>query len=217
VPGVEVWWTLPSITGSVAWEVWAETSDPRDAALPPTSTPAQLIEREPVVNTLKGHLAEDLVAFANDASEACAVVVVKDLRTGQELRSLPQCAEPGAATATFVDHGLGSCDEPPTPESTKLWCASLSDLARADEDDPGNNHCQGIGPGGMAGAGAAGTGADSEEQDAAAEPRKSSSCHYSPATGSVWFGATAIGLGLLASARRRRGQDERGDTSPKRR
>jgi hypothetical protein len=204
VPGVRVGWTLPSIIGLVAWEVWAEARDPEDAAVPPAATPRLLIERERDVIAAR----RDVVAFTNDANEHCAVVVVKDLRTGEESRSQPQCGEPGMPTVTVVDHDLGHCYEPPTVESTALWCADNREDERCTSDEPtltGGQGGSGADRDGHSPRGGADSPAPEPPVDqASSKPRTSSGCRYSPATGNAWLGLAAMGFGLL-SVRRRRG------------
>jgi uncharacterized membrane protein YgcG len=225
VPGVRVESTLPSITGLVAWEMWAETRDPEDAALPPTATPRLFIERErDVIPSLR-----EIVAFANHAKEHCAVVVVKDLRTGEESRSEPQCGALGTPTATVVDHDLGRCAEPPTAASAALWCADNPQDERCATTEPeptGGQGGSGSGGSGSGGSDSGGSGsggsdsgpdrkddsprggtepsnADSGQDVASAKARTSSGCRYSPSTGSSWLGVAAIGLVLLGAGRRR--------------
>jgi hypothetical protein len=196
VPGVGVSWELPTISGMVAWEVWAETSAPSDGAVSQRPGPRQLIDRESEV--IKA--VDDLVVFADDAAEHCVVMVVKDLRTGEESRSEPECQEPGEPISTLADHSLSSCDEPPTPESLSLWC--LGPAHAKDE------RCSGVvqeGSGGQAASGNDSPGGQPSEDDAAATRRDASDggCTYAPAPGSLGFAAAALGVMLMASRRRR--------------
>lgn len=135
-------------------------------------------------------------------------VVVKDLRTGEESRSEPQCQEPEEPTAILVDHDLGRCADPPTPTSTALWCA----------DNPQDERCAATKPeptGGQGGSdsdpdrdddsprgGTDPSGSDSPQHEAS-KARTSSGCRYSPAGESSWLGIAAIGLALLGARRRR--------------
>jgi hypothetical protein len=202
VPGVLVSWRLPSITGLVAWEVWAEVSDPGDAAPRPIPYPRQLIERE-IEGVPSGN---DVVAFASDAGEHCAVVVVKDLRTGDESRSDPKCGEPEEPSSVIVDHDLAGCDEPPTPDSIALWCLDNEKDERCAELEP-------LGPGGNGGAagdspnlpegGRASTPDDSSKGGSASKPRTSSGCRYAPGSGNLSL-AILLGALSLAGAQRAR-------------
>jgi len=195
-PGVGISWTLPPISGMVAWEVWAEVSDPRDGELPPTPRRRQLLDRQAYgVKTV-----HDVVTFTDDATEHCAVMVVKDLRTGDELRSEPACDEPGVATVELADHELSSCAEPPTPESTAVWCLERKNDERCEN-----------GAGGQAGAatapedGMTGNGGASDVD--APGPRRDGSeggCSYSSVRGGLGIGTAALGLLLVAFRRRRR-------------
>lgn len=203
VPGVLVSWQLPSIAGLVAWEVWAETSDVGDAATLPTPTPRQLIERELDVIPL----VSDVVAFASDASEHCAVMVVKDLRTGEESRSDPACGEPEEPSSVIVDHDLASCDEPPTPDSSALWCLDNAKDERCADLEP-------AGPGGNGGSapdvpnrpdgGQTSAPDDSSMSGRASKSRTSSACSYAPPTGNAWLTMVLGALGLAGAQRARR-------------
>jgi hypothetical protein len=181
----------------VAWEAWAETRDPSDGVIAPSPIRPRLIVREPE----SGNTVHGIVTFAEDAAEHCVVTVVKDLRTGMEARSLPQCQEPREPTATLVDHHLEGCNEPPTPESLPLWCKGNA------EDERCADVVQ-AGSGGQAGAGAAIDDAGRTHVDVE-EPtmRRSATeggCNYGPARGSFGLGAASLGVLVFWASRRRR-------------
>lgn len=212
LPGVSVTWKLPGFSSMVAWEVRAEPSDPQNGVETGFS-------RSEVVGR-KGAKAETVevgpVTFADDASDYCVVVVVKDLRTGDESRSEPVCEAPGDAEYERADHELGLCEEPPTPESVPLWCLNH----RFDEhcpDYPGEpgegtgDHASGAQGGQPADAGGrtssatqGGQPTDTDEPTDASRESASGGCQVTPAASGFGLAAAALGALLSFIARRRR-------------
>jgi hypothetical protein len=213
LPAVDVSWQLPAISSVVAWEVWAETSAASDGKVSLTPGP-----RRPITRQRQGQSVHDIVAFADDAVEHCVVMVVKDLRTGEESRSKPKCQDPGEPTSTLVDHHLGNCDEPPTPESLSIWCLGLPDDERCKAIGQGGEGGQagsGTSPpaGGKAGSGAsapvggdAESGASADVAGPAVRDESDGGCNYGASPASFGFGAAALGCLLLLASQRRSGR-----------
>ncbi|HEX2871712.1 MAG TPA: hypothetical protein VHP33_10655 [Polyangiaceae bacterium] len=61
------------------------------------------------------------VGFGVDSSEACALVIVKDLRTGKEV-SGESCSAKQPATTVSTESSLRECTEPPNQAVRSLWC-----------------------------------------------------------------------------------------------
>lgn len=186
VPGVGVSWTLPPIEGLVAWEVWGESADPDAGAVSLTPPRRQLVDRE----RDEISLVSDIVAFDAAATEHCAVIVVKDLRTGEESRSEPQCEEPGEPQAVVTDHQLRSCDSPPT-QAGAGGQAGAGDAAGA-----GGGATDGNDPSVGGDAVASGSGGQRREGD-------DDGCSYVPASSGRSVGVLALGVALWLASRRR--------------
>jgi hypothetical protein len=202
--GVDVTWTVPEVTGMVAWEARADTIDSssRDLALFPFPLVFSGLDRRSAVQA-------GVVAFAEDAADHCAVLVVKDLRTGQEKRSEPLCGTPTKPQGERSDHEMASCEVPPVPEAFDLWCEYHA-------EDP---LCDGVGTAGAPGAigvppvreideptAPAGNGDEpSEGDDPAQTPRLSRGCgcQLAPAGGGIALTAVSVAV-LLGLCRRRR-------------
>jgi hypothetical protein len=183
--GVETFWSPPKPSGMVAWEAHAELAD---SALEPLSPEAPTF----VLSEGDVRPATGRVVFPRDSEEHCAVLVVRDLRTGVEVRSSRACAEPGAPEYSIGDNPFQLCAEPPSEELKERWCEGAS---HADHEV-----CR-AGAAGAAGAGGAradgGAGGAGDAQDDEAVPAKaagsSGGCQY--ASGA--FGNIAATLALL--------------------
>jgi hypothetical protein len=200
--GVQTSWTLPQISGMVAWEAWAEPAKPENGG-------GEVGRVHPLVSGLKSgpQVITGTVAFANDATDHCVVIVIKDLRTGEQQRSEPLCALPRMPSGVVSDNDLEHCESPPTPESLPFWCESL----------PGDARCAGVPPiddgiGGQAGTdehGLAGHSAGGEPlapidpPGIAPESSGDGGCQLVPGSSGV-AAFTASLLALAALARRRR-------------
>lgn len=196
LPGVSVSWEPPDFSSMVAWEVRAQTANARDEV---TSS----LNREALVARKReeGEVIElGQVVFADDASEYCVVLIVKDLRTGKETSSQPVCESPREPEYERADHDLASCDEPPTPESLPLWCAGRP----SDELCPDQVGQAGEGGGGQAGSAQAGQPADVAEPAIATRESPSGGCQLTPGAGSASLATAALGALLSLVTRRRR-------------
>jgi hypothetical protein len=198
-------WKVPPITGMVAWEVRAEATEPWDSRgwrpeQPWVSRSALVFGAGSEAMTQAGE-----VIFAEDASEYCATIVVRDLRTGQELRSEPACDEPGAVEWARSDSPLLACTAPPSEELKPRWCmAHPADELCQPSDSEGGEAGQPAGAGNDAAGGVEGG-----EGGRPAAPRSrashSSSCQFGPADAASGFGALSLAaLALLRSRNSRR-------------
>lgn len=209
LPAVEASWALPDFAGMVAWEVRTEASDPQngvESSLQHSTVVARRREKTDVVDV-------GSVVFADDASDYCVVLVVKDLRTGDEARSEPRCDIPSEAEYERADHKLASCAEPPTPESVPFWCASHQSEVPckassagaggegAGETPSGAEAGQGSGVGGVPGAGEP---ASAGEPAIANRARPRGGCQMAPAVGGIGLLTAAFGALFSLVARRRR-------------
>jgi hypothetical protein len=206
LPGVGVSWEVPAFSGMVAWEVRAEPSEPQNGVEGPLRLPP-LVGRNKSDALQAGqngeHHVVDLgwVAFTDDATDQCVVLVLKDLRTGEESRSQPLCESPGSPEYEVADYHLASCDAPPTPGSLPLWCIGRDRDERCQDLGDG---AAGEGPGGHAGAGGGDGLAVVDEPQAASRASSSDGCQIAPATGGIGVVAAALGAMLSLIARRRR-------------
>lgn len=118
----------------VVWEVSIaqSSSDPESTSFPfPPTLVTGSKDSERLIGAVELSLAAD---------QACALVIVKDLRTGAEVRGdVCHAAEP----ATSINTGgamLSSCTEPPNPAVRDLWCQARNgfqcDLPVADPTAP---------------------------------------------------------------------------------
>jgi hypothetical protein len=154
-----------------------------------------------------------LVTFADDAVEHCVVVIVKDLRTDEEVRSEQTCGEPAEPELMKADHGLRDCWEPPTQEAVPLWCEGRTDAPEICEDD------RVVGQGGAGNDADGGAGTDEQGgrgSDVGAggrrdvpKPRGGTSgadggCQFAPADGAWGPALLALAAFLSGLARRRR-------------
>lgn len=200
--GVRMEWTPPSpIVGRVAWEAYVEL--PERAPAPTPLLP------HPVYTTQLAPVSLGTLVFPADASEFCAVLVVRDVRRGTELRS-QQCGEPGPSVATERDYPLASCAGPPSAELYDAWCELYaSDPQCAVPYDPNTAHPPAPQPLPPAPSGAAGSAA-AGSAGAAGTPPVRTTAHHSddfgcqlargPARGSAW--ALLLAAALLGWRRR---------------
>jgi hypothetical protein len=110
------WSAAEPAIGFTLWEVKVEAEAP-EAGVASGST--QLVF-EPSAEPL----STGMLVFAKAATEFCARVSVKDLRSGTSVTAR-HCEERGAATETYRDFLLGGCTTLPSPELTEAWCAEL--------------------------------------------------------------------------------------------
>jgi hypothetical protein len=200
--GVLTSWDVPELTGMVAWAVRSEVSDPRDQGEGPVDRPSvvsRYVASRPTVSA-------GLVTFADETVDHCVVLIVKDLRTGEEVRSEPKCGEPAEPALMRADHDLRLCAEPPTPESVELWCEGRRDPPEI---------CDGTtsGEGGEAGGGGDGEIGAGGHRDVP-KPRGGTSgsdggCHLARTDG-AWGSALLVLAALLSGVARRRRAAARG-------
>ena len=196
---------LPAINGMVAWEFWAEASQP-DNGVSLNDASGLLSMRSVVVpRGSESPVKTGVVAFSKDATDHCVVVVAKDLRSGEERRSEPLCQPEGEPRFLFLDHALFECTDPPTAEALPLWCEGRR------SNDP---RCVTVG-GGQGGQGGQTT-VDDEVAEAggdAERPRhdrdgeaSDGGCQLASGSGGfgVMFGAWAAAAALLRRRRARR-------------
>jgi hypothetical protein len=177
-------WQPPEVTGMVAWEALAEVDGPQGVSV---------AEEPSFVFSTQGEESAGLVVFPRDATEHCAVLVVRDLRSGNELRSERFCAEPEVGEYAMGDNGLDSCAEPPNEELLEQWCEAVGDEPEA---------CQPAAAGASAGgAGSAEAGGGASGEPTPKKGRSSSGCQLGGGEGS---GAIALFLAVLAAGCRRR-------------
>lgn len=203
--GVSTSWQVPAVTGMVAWETWAEAADPENGEGPVgrehfliggPSTPAKAWS--------------ETVAFFADATDHCIVVVVKDLRTGEERRSDPLCQPVGKLAGAVADNDLGECSAPPTPEALPYWCETQGDDPRCDGvpvvDDGFGGAASFDEPATVAGEHAGGSPSTSGGQPTRRdEPTSEAGGGCQLASTHASFGSLLVGVcGLAALARRRR-------------
>jgi hypothetical protein len=191
--GVAVSWKVPEVTGMVAWEARTDT-------VAPSNNDLALFPYPLVISGLDStnDVGAGVVAFAEDAVEHCAVLVVKDLRTGEEKRSEPLCGTPTKPQYERSDHEMASCEAPPTPEAFDLWCEyhATDPLCAGAAGAPGPVEMRPV--------------RDTDEPagapDSAATraPRLSRGCQLAPANGgfALTTGSVAILLGLFRRRRR---------------
>jgi hypothetical protein len=193
-------WDVPEVAGMVAWEARVELSGPLGDGV--ASDEVAVVGGVDV-----GPVDTGFIVFPSDAEEYCVVLVIEDLRTGEEVRSEPACGDPEQATSTVRAHRLDQCIEPPTPASKDLWC----------ESHPDHIACLPGGASGGAGpseAGQASVGDAGEEsmggRTSSGEPKprarnagQSDSCRFRPAPAGVAPHALALllGLGLVLGRR----------------
>lgn len=108
-------WAGPtSVNGYVLWEVKLDLADEQKAIQYPLAQVASTTLPEP--------LEVGVVPFPLATKKYCATLLVKDLRTGKEMRS-EHCEDmPGKSTGTERDYPLVQCGEPPSPALTEAWC-----------------------------------------------------------------------------------------------
>lgn len=193
--GVQVSWKPPAVTGMVAWLAYAEAAQTADRG-------SVLLEPR-VVSGLEAPSAKGqlpFVSFAQDAEEYCAVLVLKDLRTGDEVRSEPRCGTPEPPEYEYSDHEIRECDGP-TEATRALWCDYHAGDPRCVDEAGGAGGEPGLhGGGSRAGEGGAG----SQPEAAPSKPSGSSSgCQAAPTSGGVLSGVFSL---LLLLAQRRRTQ-----------
>jgi hypothetical protein len=199
--GVETSWQAPAINGMVAWQTWAETSDPANGFT--LRSARSLIHRGQELPVSTG-----VVAFEEDASDFCVVAVVKDLVSGEERRSAPVCDAEQAPSGLVSDHLLSSCDDPPTPDALTLWCEGHRDDPRCAEllpSDGGAGGSPSVGPLPSAGEASDGGAPPRADDDGKPAPPATSSggCQVTPAPSG--FALSILSLaGAVTLARRRR-------------
>jgi MYXO-CTERM domain-containing protein len=215
--GVQVSWALPEITGMVAWEVRAETSELVDRGDGPEEPPI-VVGREVASRPT---VSAGLVTFAADADDHCVVVIVKDLRTDEEVRSEPSCGKPADPELMKADHRLRDCWEPPTQESIPLWCEGRTNALDICDGDwvvshggAGNDGEREGGGGTDDQAGRGGSDAGSGGAPDVPRPRGGTSgagggCQLAPADGAWGSAVLALAALLAGVARRRRGATNR--------
>lgn len=122
-------WQTPQVNGTVAWQARLELAGGAPLIAP---TRAQSLFR-----TSSDAAELGTLVFPKDATEYCAELVVKDLRTGNEQRS-KLCAEPQLPSGTERDYPLEYCGEPPTPALKQAWCETNSSnpLCGGSPEDP---------------------------------------------------------------------------------
>jgi len=203
--GVRTSWKLPEISGMVAWLAWAEPSKPADAFDDFGVQPVLISGGH------RGSTNTGIAAFRQHASEHCAVLVVKDLRTNEERRSASVCDDAKEPTFVRRDHDLTECDDAPTLESLPLWCEGRVHEPRCKDIPP-------IGDGGAGGqpsviepepsAGAGGDDQPSKGDDGDTNESIQASgggCQLAPAGDGVVGALAALGaLGTLGTLVRRR-------------
>jgi hypothetical protein len=200
--GVHTAWEVPEFSGMVAWKVRAAASDAADG------DEARLNESVVVarnktdaldkLGTADRHIVDlGYVTFAPDATDHCVVVIIEDLRTGEQSRSEPRCASPREPEREVFDYQLASCNEPPTAESAPLWCEGrvpARDCPPAGEGDAGAS--------GKSGSGHAGEAATNDDAPLATRASPTGGCQLAPTTGRI--GLVGLMLGALALIARRR-------------
>jgi hypothetical protein len=203
-------WQVPEIQGMVAWAAHAELSGPLDDAV--------TVEDEVVVvgGVDVGDVDAGMVVFPSDAEEYCVVLVVEDLRTGEEVRSEPVCGDPEQAIGSgvpifaprlFHDHRLDQCTQPPTAASKDLWCAyHPEDPPCVPGPDSGGTGPSEAGQASVGDAGETGVGgrtSSGEPTPRARSARDSESCRFRPAPAGVATHALALlfALGLVLGRR----------------
>lgn len=208
--GARMEWTPPSpIVGQVAWTAHVE--------LPVRSPALTSLLPHAVYMGQPGSIALGTLVFPADASELCAVLVVRDIRRTTELRQ-QVCGEPGKTAAIERDYPLASCAGPPSAELYDAWCELYaSDPQCAVPYDPNTAHPPTLqptppSPGGAAGStasGSAGSAAGGSAGSAgasslSASPRYSddSGCQLSPSSGRGGVWALLATAALLARRRR---------------
>jgi hypothetical protein len=205
---VQASWAPPSINGFVAWEAHVELPDGVEMVQP---TAPQWLFR-----TSSDPFNLGMLVFPKATTEYCGELVVKDVRTGKELRS-KLCQEPRAAMgATVRDYGLASCSAPPTPALKQAWCETHADDALCSGSpgdpmpqdpilqDPQDPMPQGPNPERPAEPNA-------ETDDAAAEgSRTSSGCQMGRGVPATSGFALLLTLGGLAAVWQRRQRSRRG-------
>jgi hypothetical protein len=140
------------------------------------------------------------VRFGLTADQVCAIVIVKDLRTGAEVRG-EVCRAPEPATSIATDGlPLSNCDEPPSAAARDLWCEARKKDSRPCEPTAANPSEPTV-PGPVA--------SDPMNADAAASDRAagtSKGCQLGGPGSTASWGAWALFLAALSGgvARRRR-------------
>lgn len=190
-------WQPPVVTGMVAWEARAEVVGA--AASIASATPAFVFdERDQPVET-------GLVVFPEESDEYCAVLAVRDLRTGAELRSEPACAQPEAAEWTSGDNAFRSCAEPPSDELHDAWCEAHENSPDACAPPAGGAAGAPAEPG-SAGSPEAGSGGAPTEPEPSRKKGSSSGCQLGgDDAGSLgaWLGLVLAGAWLQRARSRR--------------
>ena len=141
------------------------------------------------------------VGFGVGAAEACALVTVKDLRTGKEV-SAEVCSDKQPATTISANSMLGECTQPPNEAVRDLWCQMRLGVGKTCDGttlplDDMPNEDQAKDPGTPNEATAA------NDANTPAGAHDSSSCQFGHSSSSGAWLLSGVGLAFAALRRRR--------------
>lgn len=177
----------PEITGGVAWQAHLERGSADSDATFEGVGMRYFFGDDSEPNPSMGR-----AIFPTQAKEYCATLVIKDLRTEKETRTVT-CTAPGKPERGETDGQLGSCLEPPNEALTEAWCQ-----LNADTTFPA---CSAKPDGGQDGGGAGGESPGTNDA-AASTSAESKGCQFG-GTSTAPVGGVALLLSLMLLGRRR--------------